>query len=65
MRPRNLDGSFNGKRFTEANSAIYTHAIPEDMPGLIRLFGGREQYVAALNQQFELAQAGKFHRAAR
>lgn len=68
MRPRNLDGSwlkdfapvtkpgaFSGKGFTEANSAIYTHAVPQDIAGLIKLFGGREKYIAALNRQFELA----------
>lgn len=68
MRPRNLNGSwlknfapvgpkgsFNGKGFTEANSAIYTHFVPQDMPGLVRLFGGNEKYAAALNRQFELA----------
>jgi predicted alpha-1,2-mannosidase len=73
MRPRNLDGSwlahfapvgpkgsFNGKGFTEANSAIYTHFVPQDMAGLIRLFGGKENYVAALNRQFELAAPDDF-----
>lgn len=73
MRPRNLDGSwladfapvakkgaFNGKGFTEANSAIYTHAVPQDLSGLIRLFGGRDNYVAALNRQFELAEPDHF-----
>jgi len=73
MRPRNLDGSwladfapvgkkgsFNGKGFCEANSAIYTHAVPQDMPGLIRLFGGKESYVEALNRQFELAEPDSF-----
>ena len=73
MRPRNKDGSwladfapvgpkgsFNGKGFTEADSAIYTHTVPQDMPGLIRLFGGKKQYVAALNRQFELAEPENF-----
>ena len=73
MRPRNLDGSwlkdfapvgkkgsFSGKGFTEADSAIYTHAVPQDMPGLIQLFGGRGNYVAALNRQFELAAPANF-----
>jgi predicted alpha-1,2-mannosidase len=73
MRPRNLDGSwlkdftpvtkrglFNAKGFTEANSAIYTHAVPQDMPGLFRLFGGEEKYVAALNRQFELGRMEQF-----
>ena len=73
LRPRNLDGSwledfapvgkkgsFTAKGFTEANSAIYTHAVPQDMPGLIRLFGGKESYVAALDRQFELAEPENF-----
>jgi len=68
MRPRNLDGSwlkdfapvgnkgsFNGEGFTEANSAIYTYAVPQDLPGLMRLFGGREKFTAALDRQFGLA----------
>jgi predicted alpha-1,2-mannosidase len=73
MRPRNKDGSwlkdfapvakkgaFTAKGFTEATSAIYTHAVPQDMPGLMQLFGGKAQYVAALNRQFELAQPDRF-----
>jgi predicted alpha-1,2-mannosidase len=73
MRPRNKDGSwlqnfapvgpkgsFNGKGFTEADSAIYTHAVPQDIPGLIQLFGGNENYVTALNHQFELAAPENF-----
>ncbi|HEX3857211.1 MAG TPA: GH92 family glycosyl hydrolase [Verrucomicrobiae bacterium] len=70
MRPRLKDGSWlpdfepcgpratNG--FTEANAAIYTHFVPQDVPGLIQLFGGREKYVAALNRQFELATPDSF-----
>ena len=73
MRPRNLDGSwlkhfapvgkkgsFSSKGFTEADSAIYTHFVPQDMAGLIRLFGGKENYVAALNKQFALAAPDNF-----
>jgi predicted alpha-1,2-mannosidase len=73
MRPRNKDGSwladfapvgpkgsFNGKGFTESTSAIYTHAVPQDIPGLIELFGGNEKYVTALNRQFELAAPENF-----
>ena len=61
MRPRNADGSwladfapvgkagsFAGKGFCEADAAIYTHFVPQDVPGLIRLFGGNEAYVAGL-----------------
>jgi predicted alpha-1,2-mannosidase len=74
MRPRNLDGSwladfapvsrantFHTEGFTEANSAVYTHFVPQDVAGLIRLFGGPEAYVAALNRQFELASASNFY----
>jgi predicted alpha-1,2-mannosidase len=73
IRPRNLDGSwladftpvgalgsFHTEGFTEANSAIYTHFVPQDMPGLIELFGGNEKYAAALNRQFELARPLNF-----
>lgn len=73
MRPRNLDGSWladfspvgtkkqlNNPGFTEANSAVYSHTVPHDMPGLIRLFGGKEKYAEQLNRQFELAMPNNF-----
>ncbi len=73
IRPRNLDGSWLkdfapvGKKgtlhtvgFCEATSAIYTHYVPQDMPGLIRLFGGKEKYIAELNRQFELGEPENF-----
>ena len=73
MRPRNLDGSwlkdfapvakkgaFNGAGFTEANSAIYTYAVPQDLPGLIHLFGGGGKFTAALDRQFVLAAPDNF-----
>jgi predicted alpha-1,2-mannosidase len=70
MRPRLKDGSWlpgfeavgpkAGLGFCEANSAICTHFVPQDVPGLIRLFGGEKEYVAALNRQFELAAPRNF-----
>ena len=73
MHPRNPDGSwiepfaatgrpgeFTAKGFTEASAAIYTHFVPQDMAGLIRLFGGGEKYCAALNRQFEMAAPTRF-----
>lgn len=73
MRPRNKNGSwladfapvgkkgsFNTKGFCEGNSAIYTHFVPHDAPGLISLFGGKDNYLAALNRQFELAASENF-----
>lgn len=73
MRPRNMDGSwlanfapvgekgsFAGKGFCEANSAIYTHFVPHDVAGLTRHFGGNEKYVRALNRQFDQAEPKHF-----
>ena len=70
MRPRLRDGSWlpnfvpaganAAKGFCEANAAIYTHFVPQDMPGLIQLFRGPEKYAAALNHQFELAEHSHF-----
>ena len=73
MRPRNPDGSwladfapvgkkgsFTAKGFTESTSAIYTHFVPQDMNGLMALFGGPEKYAAALNRQFETAAPENF-----
>lgn len=68
MHPREMDGSwiedfapvvedFNARGFCEANSAIYTHYVPHDIPGLMDLFGGRENYLDSLNGSFEKAQA--------
>jgi putative alpha-1,2-mannosidase len=53
-------GPHAAKGFTEADSAIYTHFVPQDIPGLMRLFGGADKYVAALNRQFELVSTNHF-----
>ena len=70
IHPRLKDGSWlpnfepvgpkAAKGFCEANAAIYTHYAPHDLPGLMQLFGGPAEYVAALNRQFELATPQKF-----
>ncbi|MDQ8181624.1 GH92 family glycosyl hydrolase [Pelagicoccus sp. SDUM812005] len=63
MHPREIDGSwiedfeivsneFNTRGFCEANSAIYTNFVPQDMGGLIELFGGEDEYNAFLNKCF-------------
>jgi predicted alpha-1,2-mannosidase len=59
MTAKTNNGSFN-VGFCEASFAIYTHYVPQDVPGLIRLFGGPQQYSAALNRQFELAAPVRF-----
>lgn len=70
MRPRNKDGSWlnnfepvgprAAKGYCEANSAIYTHFVPHNLPELIKLFGGPEKYRAALERQFESALPQRF-----
>jgi predicted alpha-1,2-mannosidase len=68
MHPRNKDGSwladfspvgamdtFHTDGFTEANSAIYSYFVPQDISGLIGLFGGKQAFVETLNGQFERA----------
>lgn len=67
MHPREKDGSFctdfsptNEFGFCESNSAVYSHYVPHDMPGLIELFGGKDSYVKRLNRQFELARKDAF-----
>ena len=74
MHPRNKDGSFlknfapvsdKGKTFAtkgfcEATGAVYTHYVPQDPRGLMRLFGGPEKYAAALDAQFQRAAPNHF-----
>ena len=68
MHPREMDGSwiddfspvvedFSARGFCEANSAIYSHFVPHDLPGLIELFGGQHAYLDSLNGSFERAAA--------
>ncbi|TFW16331.1 GH92 family glycosyl hydrolase [Duganella callida] len=62
MRGKNRDGSFQspfnpfkwGDAFTEGNSWHYTWSVFHDVQGLIQLMGGREQFVAKLDQVFTL-----------
>ncbi|NOY90515.1 MAG: glycoside hydrolase family 92 protein [Deltaproteobacteria bacterium] len=63
MRPRLRDGSwktpfdpasnddFNG--FVEANAWIFTFFVPQDVPGLIELLGGRDAFVTRLDEFFD------------
>ncbi len=62
MRGRNKDGSFQspfnpfkwGDAFTEGNSWHYTWSVFQDVNGLVDLMGGREKFVAKLDQVFTL-----------
>ena len=51
--------------FCESNSAVYTHFVPQDMAGLIELFGGPKEYVRRLDEQFRLSEPGGFIRIAK
>ena len=64
IHPREIDGSwikdfqpvvegFNARGFCESNSAIYTHYVPQDLGGLITLFGGNDVYNEFLNESFK------------
>lgn len=62
MRGRNLDGTFQspfspykwGDAFTEGNSWHYTWSVFQDIQGLIRLMGGKENFIAKLDSVFEV-----------
>jgi predicted alpha-1,2-mannosidase len=62
MRGRNRDGSFQspfnpfkwGDAFTEGNSWHYTWSVFQDVNGLVELMGGRDKFVAKLDQVFTL-----------
>jgi len=64
IRPKNEDGTWltpfaptcdDGAcpGFVEANAAIYTYYVPQDIPGLIDAMGGPSRFVTRLNDQFE------------
>jgi len=62
MRGKNQDGSFQspfnpfkwGDAFTEGNSWHYTWSVFQDVNGLMDLMGGREKFVAKLDEVFTL-----------
>lgn len=64
MRGRNSDGSWrknfsplnasSGNDFTEGNSWQYTWFVPQDVPGLISLMGGKEAFVKKLDSLFTI-----------
>jgi len=62
MRGKNENGSFQtpfnplkwGDAFTEGNSLHYTWSVFHDTQGLIDLMGGKENFVAKLDEVFEM-----------
>ncbi len=62
MRGKNKDGNFQspfnplkwGDAFTEGNSLHYTWSVFHDIHGLIDLMGGKENFIAQLDNVFEM-----------
>ena len=48
--------SYEGGDTTEANSCQYSWYVPQDVPGLIALMGGKEKFAAKLDQLFHVAE---------
>lgn len=62
MRGKNKEGDFQvpfnplkwGDAFTEGNSLHYTWSVFHDIQGLIDLMGGKEHFIAKLDEVFEM-----------
>jgi predicted alpha-1,2-mannosidase len=54
MRAKNSDGSWSlpSEGWTEGNQWVYTWAVMHDIPGLMKLMGGKEIYNARLDEHF-------------
>jgi predicted alpha-1,2-mannosidase len=54
MQAKNSDGSWADPKagWTEGDTWVYTWAVMHDIPGLIDLMGGRDQYNTRLDQHF-------------
>jgi predicted alpha-1,2-mannosidase len=54
MQAKNSDGSWAkpDEGWTEGNTWVYTWAVMHDIPGLIKLMGGREKYNTRLDEHF-------------
>ncbi len=66
MRPKMVNGEwmpdfspvvkgFNAPGFVEGNSAIFTYYVPQNIPDLINLIGGKDAFIEKLSTQFEKA----------
>ena len=54
MQAKNSDGSWAGinEGWTEGNKWVYTWAVMHDIPGLMKLMGGRDIYNSKLDEHF-------------
>lgn len=55
FQAKNLDGSWGSDRdaFTEGGKWTYLFCVMQDVPGLIELIGGKENFVNKLDQNFD------------
>ena len=55
MQGKNADGSWADPKegWTEGNTWVYTWAVMHDIPGLMQLMGGRDNYNAKLDEHFK------------
>ncbi|MGN6644865.1 MAG: GH92 family glycosyl hydrolase [Verrucomicrobiota bacterium] len=51
------DSSHKGGEYVEGNAWQWTWFVPQDVPGLMGLFGGREPFAARLNELFTTSSA--------
>ena len=67
MQPRDFEGNFlpdfdpmSPKGWEEGNAHHYRWHVPHDVPGLMDLFGGREAFIAELDDLFQKAETHNF-----
>ena len=69
--PRRVDGTFKadldpyqtyGEGFIEGNSWNFSFSAPQDVKGLIRLFGGDKQFVRKLDNLFDMDLPEKYYK---
>ena len=69
--PRRVDGTFKadldpyqtyGEGFIEGNSWNFSFSAPQDVKGLIRLFGGDKQFVQKLDNLFDMDLPEKYYK---
>jgi predicted alpha-1,2-mannosidase len=53
-------GGTNLNDVTEGTSSQYSWFVPQDVPGLIQLMGGREKFINKLDSLFDAEQSAKF-----
>ncbi|QGY42566.1 glycoside hydrolase family 92 protein [Maribellus comscasis] len=67
IQPKDMNGNWVNNfdplalsGFCESNSAIYSHFVPHDISGLIKLNGGSDRYVQKLDKQFKKSELNGF-----